>query len=86
MGSDWSVENSEFMNEILPGLWLGSIRATREKELLTRIGINHILSLGTEPKAEGIPDGATLKQFLDIEDSNTGKILPILPEAVEFID
>ena len=86
MGSDWSVETPEFMNEILPGLWLGSVRATNDKEILTRIGINHILSLGMEPKAEGIPEGATLKQFLDIKDNDTGNILPILPEAVEFID
>ena len=33
-----------------------------------------------------MPDNAITKQYLDLEDSNIANILPILPEAVEFID
>ena len=71
------------MQEILPGLWLGSVRATNDKAMMERIGVTHILSLGIRPSET--PDTAVALKFFDIEDSGPSDILSILPEAVDFI-
>ena len=38
-----------YMDEILPGLWLGPKWATNYKKAFEKIGITHILSMGEEP-------------------------------------
>ena len=71
------------MDEILPGLWLGSKKATMDKELLEQTGITHILSVGTRPKQT--PDTIVDMKFLEVEDDSSGDMLSLFPEAVEFI-
>ena len=43
------VVDSLDMQEIIPGLYLGGVTPTSDKEKLAQIGINHVLSVGTQP-------------------------------------
>ena len=71
------------MYEILPeGLYLGSVMATKNKELMEQMGITHILSMG-EPCIK-VPQNGAVKYF-DIRDDDDADMLSILPEVVEFI-
>ena len=72
----------EHMNEILPGLWLGSQKATLEASNLEKARITHILSVGCSAKK--IPNGC-LNKYIDIRDSHEMDLESILPEAIGFI-
>jgi atypical dual specificity phosphatase len=42
------------MDKVLPGLYVGSIRDSKDKEQLTRNQITHILSIYEDPKDGGL--------------------------------
>ena len=70
------------MYDILPGLILGSVMSTKNKQLMQQKGVTHILSLGERPVQ--VPDNGVTK-FFDIKDDDDADLLSILPEIVEFI-
>ena len=51
------------MNEILPGLFLGSQKATESADVLAQLGITHILSVGVPTLATA---ANTVCKFIDI--------------------
>ena len=54
------------MNEIIPGLFLGAMQATKQKKALEQIGITLIVSVAGRAKTQ--PEGCTIKR-IGIEDS-----------------
>ena len=52
------------MNKIIPGLWLGSIRDSNDKEQLEQNKITHILAIHDHPKQDnGIQVTLSLQLF-----------------------
>lgn len=69
--------------EILPGLFLGSIGAASNRELLIELGISHIITIanGVSPL---YPSDFTY-QVIDIEDAANANILEHLPGTIATI-
>ena len=72
------------MQEIEPGLWLGSKKATQDHALMIEFGITHILSVGVESDYKP-KETANHKVIRDLPDDGRSNILVHLPEAVDFI-
>ena len=71
------------INEIIEGLYLGSVKATTFPGTLDDMGITHILSLGVRPQQ--LPNGLIDSYFIDIGDTELEDITPHLPAIVQFI-
>ncbi|KZV90131.1 phosphatases II [Exidia glandulosa HHB12029] len=81
----------EAMNEIVPGLFLGSWDAARDTDALRAAGITHVLTLMRELalyKLDNLaaPDCPLTTLHLPIIDGAAFKLLPYVPRCIEFID
>jgi len=73
----------EDANEILPGLWLGSLMSAKNKYFLKSKGITHVLSVIDE-ETEFYPDIFKYKHIW-IDDQPSVKISDNFKECHEFI-
>jgi len=71
------------VSEIIPGLWLGAFTAAVDHEFLKQHKISHVLSVLETPPT--VPDNIT-HRYMYIVDALHGSLLPLLPEAFEFIE
>ena len=69
-------------DEILPGLWLGNVHSTLNKQTLEWLGITRILSVGGRNRTT--PDGCTITH-IGIKDSQEANLLAILYTTNAFI-
>lgn len=69
---------------VIPGLYLTSENITLERELLLRMKITHILSVGAGPR-QGHHPGVFEHLRIGIKDAITSDLLQILPRCFEFI-
>ena len=71
------------MDHIVEGVWLGSLQAANDSELLEKEGITYMVSLGCQP--DNMP--ACVKEHLkiDVEDLPTADLEPHFPTACDFI-
>jgi hypothetical protein len=73
------------LNLILPKLYLGSVEAARNLDLLKHLNISHILTI-----EDNSLDGSLTKHFeykyIKLSDLPSSNILAILEECFEFID
>ncbi|OON19075.1 dual specificity phosphatase, catalytic domain protein [Opisthorchis viverrini] len=73
------------MNEIFPGLWIGSCPFKENAPNLLRFGIKSILTLDALPLSDGVFDCFNRK-FIRLLDEPSQDVLDILEEALDFID
>ncbi|TGZ75044.1 hypothetical protein CRM22_000602 [Opisthorchis felineus] len=73
------------MNEIFPGLWIGSCPFKENAPNLLRFGIKSILTLDAAPLSDGVFDCFNRK-FIRLLDEPSQDVLDILEEALDFID
>lgn len=79
-------------DEIMPGLFLGSLEAAQDVEFLTQSHITHILSVIDGPPFEESPEATkhpqlsniTLKH-IDVEDDPTTQLLPFFDVCCRYI-
>ena len=72
------------INEIVEGLYLGSVKATTFPSTLDDMGITHILSLGVRPQQ--LPSGLINSLFIDVDDHELADISPHIPACIQFIE
>ena len=78
-----SSNNSDQMNEIVDGLWLGSLEAAEDAQALKTEGITHIVSCGVFPVT--VQKGITQLRLEKLSDKSTTDITNHFPKVVEFI-
>src|SRR5690554_3307809 len=69
---------------VIPGLYLTSENITLERDLLLRMKITHILSVGAGPR-QGHHPGVFEHLRIGIKDAIASDLLQILPKCLEFI-
>lgn len=72
------------MNRILPGLYVGSIRDSNDKEQLIKNNITHILTIHDDPKPQGAIEHIKYLRF-KAQDNSRQNIKKFFDEAIEFI-
>lgn len=81
-----TVASAMSIDEIIPNLFLGDLIAAKSPELLSSLGITHVLSLISEDFGfRGEAFGILHKQFL-VQDARSQNLLAYLIEGVEWIE
>ena len=70
------------LHEITSGLWLGSLKAAEDLQLLKTVGITHMVSLGAFPLTV---NPAVKQHKVEVHDIPSASIYPHLPAVVDFI-
>ena len=78
-----SSNTSDQMNEIVEGLWLGSLEAAEDERALKDEGITHLVSCGVFPVTVG--KGVSHLRLEKLSDKSTTEITHHFPKVVEFI-
>lgn len=75
----------EDLDMVAPNLYIGSLDAAMNVELLKKLNITHILTVENSPLIESVQKEFTykFKRLFDLPSSN---ILDILAECIEFIE
>ena len=66
------MPNNHLINEILPGLYLGSVHATDDFATLKTYGITHVMSLGVKPYI--LPENLVEKVYISVRDDDVADI------------
>lgn len=88
-GEEWTYEMRRQCQEILPGLLLGPLQASKDLSTLQSLGVTHIVCIRDAKEAFSVrprfPD-----QFhylvLDVQDSEEQNLIRLFPQACQFID
>ena len=76
------------MQSIIEGVYLGPYFCARDRDLLQRTGITHILCV-RDPRESAIVRAYFPQEFtyleLEVEDENERNLIPLFPAAVRFI-
>lgn len=88
-GEEWTYEMRRECQEILPGVLLGPMQASKSLETLQRHGITHILCIRDAKEAFSVrprfPDQFQY-MVLDVQDSEEQNLIRLFPQASTFID
>ncbi|KAI0072030.1 phosphatases II [Panus rudis PR-1116 ss-1] len=88
-GEEWSYEMRRQCQEILPGLYLGPMQASKSLETLQSLGITHILCIRDAKESFSVrPRFPELFKYmvLDVQDNEDQNLIRLFPGAKEFID
>ncbi|GAD95515.1 dual specificity phosphatase Yvh1, putative [Paecilomyces variotii No. 5] len=89
---EWDPETVPQMREIVPGLFIGNVRASYTRDILQKNSINAMVSLstalwcfwGTRTRNAGIP--AHRHKWVQCADSSTQDLLVYMNDICDFID
>lgn len=88
-GDEWTYEMRRQCQEILPGLYLGPLQASKSLEALQSLHITHIVCIRDAKEAFSVrprfPDQFRY-MVLDVEDTEEQNLIRLFPGAKEFID
>ncbi|KAF7797392.1 hypothetical protein EIP86_008587 [Pleurotus ostreatoroseus] len=88
-GEEWTYEMRRQCQEILPGLLLGPLQASKSIETLKEHRITHILCIRDAKEAFSVrprfPD-QFVYMVLDVEDNEEQNLIRIYPQANQFIE
>ena len=79
------LENED-LNQIEPFLFLGSLEAATNVELLKKLNITHVLTVEDHPLEPEVQKHFTAYKFKQLYDHPYSNILDILEECVEFVE
>ncbi|KAI0766397.1 phosphatases II [Trametes elegans] len=86
---EWTYEMRRKCQEILPGLFLGPLQASKSLEALQSLGITHIVCIRDAKEAFSVrprfPDKFKY-MVLDVQDSEEQNLIRLFPQAKQFID
>jgi len=88
-GEEWTYEMRRQCQEILPGLFLGPLQASKSLDTLKSLGITHIVCIRDAKEAFSVrprfPDQFEY-MVLDVEDNEEQNLIRLFPQAKVFID
>lgn len=84
MGRSDAMHDIDDLSEIIPRLYVGSLRATLNLVALENNKVNRVLTVADRLKVN-LPDSIIHMQ-IEISDHPSANILEILPQAFEFLD
>ncbi|KAI0698089.1 phosphatases II [Cytidiella melzeri] len=88
-GDEWTYEMRRHCQEILPGVLLGPLQASKSLEVLQSLGVTHIVCIRDQKEAFSVrprfPESFTYL-VLDVEDSEEQNLIRLFPQANAFID
>ncbi|KAI0356429.1 phosphatases II [Trametes cingulata] len=86
---EWTYEMRRQCQEILPGLFLGPLQASKSLDTLRNLGITHIVCIRDAKEAFSVrprfPDQFQY-MVLDVQDSEEQNLIRLFPQAKQFID
>ena len=80
------ILENEDLNQIAPLLFLGSLEAAKNVELLKKLNITHVLTVEDHPLEPEIHKHFVEYKFKQIYDHPYSNILDIIEECVDFIE
>ncbi|GJE97202.1 phosphatases II [Phanerochaete sordida] len=88
-GEEWTYEMRRQCQEILPGLLLGPLQASKDLNTLQSLGVTHIVCIRDAKEAFSVRPRFP-EQFkylvLDVQDSEEQNLIRLFPEANQFIE
>ncbi|KAH9841506.1 phosphatases II [Rhodofomes roseus] len=86
---EWSYEMRRQCQEILPGLLLGPLQASKSLPILQELGVTHIVCIRDAKEAFSVrprfPEHFRY-MVLDVQDSEEQNLIRLFPQAKQFID
>lgn len=78
-------QRKEKMQEVVHGIWLGSIEAAMDEKLLAKHGITHIITVMERLKENTEDKDNFSRLFLPVRDHSTENLLQYLSDSTKFI-
>ncbi|KAI0785219.1 phosphatases II [Abortiporus biennis] len=88
-GDEWTYEMRRQCQEILPGLYLGPLQASKSLDTLRNLGITHIVCIRDAKEAFSVRprfEDHFRYMVLDVEDNEEQNLIRLFPGAKQFID